>query len=93
MVDASIKAISSVKEGEGPYTRTGEALDSVDKRQLTSDARMPVVKSAEQVNGIQHQRNRLISNMSELTLAGTSDPKLQEASKKSEKQIPSELIK
>ncbi|GLT50448.1 hypothetical protein SLA2020_239340 [Shorea laevis] len=64
MVDASIKAISSVKEGEDPYTRIGEALDTVDKRQLTSDVRMPVVKSAEQ-----------------------------EASEKSEEQIPSELIK
>ncbi|GKV18563.1 hypothetical protein SLEP1_g28925 [Rubroshorea leprosula] len=93
MVDASIKAISSVKEGEDPYTRIGEALDSVDKQQLTSDARMPVVKPTEQVNGIQHQQNRLISNMSELTFAGASDPKLQEASEKGEEQIPSELIK
>ncbi|GKU97737.1 hypothetical protein SLEP1_g10838 [Rubroshorea leprosula] len=94
MVDAAIKAMSSVKEGEDPYVRIGEALDCVDKQQLTSDTRVPVVESPERVNSIQHQQNHssLISHMSESTLAGASDPKLQEDSDKSEAQIPSELI-
>ncbi|GLT28915.1 hypothetical protein SLA2020_038170 [Shorea laevis] len=94
MVDAAIKAMSSVKEGEDPYVRIGEVLDSLDKQQLTLDARVPVVKSPEQVNSIQHQQNHspLISHMSESTSAGASDPNLQEDSNKSEGQIPSELI-
>ncbi|KAL9450470.1 hypothetical protein AB3S75_012250 [Citrus x aurantiifolia] len=48
MVDAAVKAMSSVKEGEDAYTKIGEALDHIDKRQLTSDPRVSVIRSPEQ---------------------------------------------
>ncbi|XP_024039003.1 protein ALWAYS EARLY 2 isoform X5 [Citrus clementina] len=48
MVDAAVKAISTVKEGEDAYTKIGEALDHIDKRQLTSDPRVSVIRSPEQ---------------------------------------------
>ncbi|KAH9689298.1 protein ALWAYS EARLY 2 [Citrus sinensis] len=93
MVDAAVKAMSSVKEGEDAYTKIGEALDHIDKRQLTSDPRVSVIRSPEQVNGSLGHHNHFVS--------GTCDPqptnnasgtKLQDVSDKNEAQIPSELI-
>ncbi|KAH9755100.1 protein ALWAYS EARLY 2 [Citrus sinensis] len=93
MVDAAVKAISTVKEGEDAYTKIGEALDHIDKRQLTSDPRVSVIRSPEQVNGSLGHHNHFVS--------GTCDPqptnnasgtKLQDVSDKNEAQIPSELI-
>lgn len=87
------QAMSSVKEGEDAYTKIGEALDHIDKRQLTSDPRVSVIRSPEQVNGSLGHHNHFVS--------GTCDPqptnnasgtKLQDVSDKNEAQIPSELI-
>lgn len=93
MVDAAIKAVSSVKEGEDPYPRIREAVDSVDKQPLTSDIRAPAVKSSEQVNGTQQQQNQLANNTPELPLAGAADKKPHDASDTAEAKHPLELIK
>lgn len=93
MVDAAIKAISSVKEGEDSLQIVRKALDSVDKQPLTSVIRVPAVKSLEQVNGIQHKQNQLTNNTSDLPLACASDHKLQNPSDTTEARLPSELIK
>ncbi|XWS58184.1 hypothetical protein CRYUN_Cryun08bG0013000 [Craigia yunnanensis] len=93
MVDAAIKAVSSIKEGEDAFTRIGEALDSVDKKQFTSDTRMPVIKSPEQENGSMDYHNHLVSSSSKPMPTGwVPNLKLQEASDKNEEQVPSELI-
>ncbi|EOY11451.1 DIRP,Myb-like DNA-binding domain, putative isoform 1 [Theobroma cacao] len=93
MVDAAMKAMSSMKEGEDAFMRIGEALDSLDKRQFTYDIRMPVIKSREQENGSMDYRNHLVSCTSKPVAAGwATNPKSQEASDKNEEQGPSELI-
>ncbi|XWS64536.1 hypothetical protein CRYUN_Cryun05aG0012500 [Craigia yunnanensis] len=73
MVNAAIKAVSSMKEGEDAFMRIREALDSVDKGQFTPDIRMPVIKSTELEN--------LVSSTSRPMPTGCApNPKLQEAS-------------
>ncbi|XVE63010.1 hypothetical protein DITRI_Ditri06bG0165400 [Diplodiscus trichospermus] len=93
MVDAAIKAISSMKEGEDAFTRIGEAIDSVDKKQLTSDIRMPVIKLPEMENGSMDHQKHLVSGTSKpMPTSCAPSPKLQEASVNNVEQVPSELI-
>ncbi|MBA0771205.1 hypothetical protein Gotri_019703 [Gossypium trilobum] len=89
MVDAAIKALSSMKEGEDVFKRIGEALNIVDKKQITSDISMPAIKSPEQnqVNG-----SLSITSKPMATTGWAPNPKLQEASNKNEEQVPLELI-
>ncbi|KAK9016556.1 hypothetical protein V6N11_079051 [Hibiscus sabdariffa] len=89
MVDAAIKAMSSMKEGEDAFMRIGEALNSVDKKQFTSDISMPIIKSPEQ-----NQVNGSVSITSKPMPAAdwAPNPGLHVASDKNEEQVPSELI-
>ncbi|KAB2059757.1 hypothetical protein ES319_A11G328900v1 [Gossypium barbadense] len=89
MVDAAIKALSSMKEGEDAFKRIGEALNIVDKKQITSDISMPAIKSSEQnqVNG-----SVSITSKPMPTTGWAPNPRLQEASNKNEEQVPLELI-
>lgn len=84
-----IQALSLMKEGEDAFKKIGEALNIVDKKQITSDISMPTIKSPEQnqVNG-----SVSITSKPMATAGWASNPKLQEASKKNEEQVPSELI-
>lgn len=87
----SVQAMSSVKEGEDAFMKIGEALDHIDKRQLTFDPRVPVIRSPEKVNGSHH--NQFVSGTSDPLLNSYAPgPKLQDGSDKHEAQIPSELI-
>ncbi|XVF57456.1 hypothetical protein PTKIN_Ptkin06aG0207000 [Pterospermum kingtungense] len=95
MVDAAIKAVSSMKEGEDAFMRIGEALDSIDKRQYTSDIKMPAIKSLpEQENGTTDHQNHVLSGTPKPMPTGLApNPKLEEeAFDKNEEQVPSELI-
>ena len=68
-------------------------MDSVDKKQFTSDTRMPVIKSPEQENGSMDYHNHLVSGSSKpMPTSWAPNLKLQEASDKNEEQVPSELI-
>lgn len=87
------QAMSSMKEGEDAYIKIGEALDHIDKRQLTSDPRVPVIRSPERVNGSLGHHNQFVSGTSDPQLTSNgSGTKLQDGSEKNESQIPSELI-
>ncbi|XP_044498387.1 protein ALWAYS EARLY 2-like isoform X3 [Mangifera indica] len=93
MVDTAIKAMSTMKEGEDAYIRIGEALDHIDKQHLTSDSRVPLIRSPEQVNGSLSHHNQFVSSTEESLLNSyASGPKLQDGFDKNETQIPSELI-
>lgn len=93
MVDAAVKSMSSMKEGEDAYIKIGEALDHIDKRQLTSDPRVPVIRSPERVNGSLGHHNQFVSGTRDPQLTSNgSGTKLQDGSEKNESQIPSELI-
>lgn len=94
MVDVAIKAVSSMKEGEDAFMKIGEALDSIERKQFTSDIRMPVIKSPpEQENGTVDYHNHVVSSTPKPTPAGLApNPKLEEAFDKNEEQVPSELI-
>ncbi|GMI79542.1 ARABIDOPSIS THALIANA ALWAYS EARLY 3, ALWAYS EARLY 3 [Hibiscus trionum] len=89
MVDAAIKAMSSMKEGEDAFMRIGEALNSVDKKQFTSDITIPIVKLPEQ-----NQVNGSVSITSKPMSTAGWDPNLglHVASEKNEEQVPLELI-
>ncbi|OMO68825.1 Always early, putative isoform 3 [Corchorus capsularis] len=93
MVEAAMKAMSSMKDGEDAFIRIREALDSVDKQQFTSDIKMPVLKSTERENGSISYHNHSVTSTSKPAAPSdwTPNPNLQEASDK-EEQIPSELI-
>ncbi|AEE74229.1 ALWAYS EARLY 2 [Arabidopsis thaliana] len=87
MVDAAIKAASSVKEGEDVNTMIQEALELVGKNQLL---RSSMVKHHEHVNGsIEHHHNPSPSNGSEPV--ANNDLNSQDGSEKNA-QMPSELI-
>ncbi|KAL7205231.1 hypothetical protein ACSBR2_018211 [Camellia fascicularis] len=92
MVDAAIQAMSSIKNGEDPFKRIGEALDSFDTQKFTTDCGGSVLKSPEQVNGgIVHQCQ--VSSTSETLQRGfASGTKLHNDSDGIVAQIPSELI-
>ncbi|KAL1211716.1 Protein ALWAYS EARLY 2 [Cardamine amara subsp. amara] len=88
MVDAAIKAASSVKEGENAIKMIQEALDLIGKHQ---PLRSSVVKHREHVNGsIEHHHNPSPSDASEPM--ASNDFISQEGSEKNEAQMPSELI-
>ncbi|XP_022719393.1 protein ALWAYS EARLY 2-like isoform X2 [Durio zibethinus] len=91
MVDAAIKAVSSMKEGEDAFMRIGEALDTVDQKQFTSEIRKPVIKSREQENGSTDSHNHLVTSKP-MAAVWPPNPKLQESSEKDDEQVPSELI-
>ncbi|XP_021898881.1 protein ALWAYS EARLY 2 [Carica papaya] len=65
MVDAAIKAVSSMNEGEDAFLRISEALDDIDKGQLASYSRVPGNRSQEQVNDSLNQQNGSVSSASE----------------------------
>ncbi|KAF5739859.1 protein ALWAYS EARLY 2-like isoform X1 [Tripterygium wilfordii] len=93
MVNAAMQAMSSLKEGEDAFMRIGASLESVDKRQLTSDSRVPMVRSSEHVNGTLDHCKRSITCTSEPQLACSvsgSDPR--DETDKNDAKISSELI-
>jgi len=93
MVDAAIQAFTLRKEGDDVFTRIGEVLDSIDYQQLTSDSRVPVVRSQQQVNGSLGNHNQLTSCSSEpLLTSDVSGIKPSHDSDGNEAQIPSDLI-
>ncbi|XP_059652430.1 protein ALWAYS EARLY 3 isoform X2 [Cornus florida] len=93
MVDTALKAMSSMKEGEDAFTRIGEVLDSLNKRNLSLNRWSSVVKSPEQFNSGVVNQPQLTSSKSELPLMGhLSGPKGPSDSDRVEAQIPSELI-
>ena len=93
MTQYSTQAFTLKKEGDDVFTRIGEALDSIDNQQLTSDSRVPVVRSQQQVNGSLGNHNQLTSCSSEpLLTSDVSGTKLCQDSDGNESQIPSELI-
>ncbi|KAG7576122.1 DIRP domain [Arabidopsis thaliana x Arabidopsis arenosa] len=88
MVDAAIKAASSVKEGEDVNKMIQEALELIGKNQLLRGSR---VKHHEHVNGsIEHHHNPSPSEASEPV--ANNDFNSQDGSEKNEAQMPSELI-
>ncbi|KAM1051853.1 protein ALWAYS EARLY 2-like isoform X1 [Malus sylvestris] len=92
MVNAAIQAMASRKCGEDAYVTIREALDSIDNQHFTSDSRLPVNRSQEQVNGSLGHRNQISSGTSDPNLTSDSSaPKLHDADK-NEAQILSELI-
>ncbi|KAK0601546.1 hypothetical protein LWI29_025239 [Acer saccharum] len=48
MVDTAIKAMSSIKEGEDAVNGIRQTLEYTDNQQMTSDSRVPVIRSPEQ---------------------------------------------
>ncbi|KAK0600784.1 hypothetical protein LWI29_018371 [Acer saccharum] len=48
MVDTAIKAMSSIKEGEDAVNGIRQTLEYTDDRQMTSDSRVPAIRSPEQ---------------------------------------------
>ncbi|PON37845.1 Protein LIN-9/Protein ALWAYS EARLY [Trema orientale] len=93
MVDAAIQAFSSIKEGEDAYAKIKEALDSMDYKSLTSESRVSVNRSQEQVNGNVGLRNQLVSCTSETAITGDSSASnLRMDSDKNEAQVPSDII-
>ncbi|XP_048133322.1 protein ALWAYS EARLY 2-like isoform X3 [Rhodamnia argentea] len=91
MVDKAIQAISSLKEGEDAFTRIGEALDSINDQQLTSDVKLSGVTSPEKVNGSLVPNNQSNACPSETNQLSGSKPCTTDADK-NETQIPAELI-
>jgi hypothetical protein len=93
MTQYSTQAFTLKKEGDDVFTRIGEALDSIDNQQLTSDSRIPVARSQQQVNGSLGNHNQLTSCSSEPLLSSdVSGTKPCQDSDGNESQIPSELI-
>ncbi|XP_021622906.1 protein ALWAYS EARLY 2 isoform X4 [Manihot esculenta] len=94
MIDAAVQAISSMKEGEDAFVKIGEALDSIDRRQLASESKAQEIRSLEHVNGILSHHNQLISSTLEPQVNNNaSGPKSHNNTDKIEAAIPSELIK
>ncbi|XP_024015141.1 protein ALWAYS EARLY 2 isoform X2 [Eutrema salsugineum] len=88
MVDAAIKAASSVKEGEDVSKMIQEALDLIGKHQPLHGSR---IKHREHANGsIDHHHNSTPSDASKPM--ANSDFISQDGSEKNEAQMPSELI-
>ncbi|XP_057962765.1 protein ALWAYS EARLY 2-like isoform X2 [Malania oleifera] len=93
MVEAAIQAISAIKEGEDAFARIGEALNSLSKRQITSDSGVSVVRSPDPVNGSLPHHNQSTSCASEsLPTSHVSGLQLDNNTDKNEVQVPSELI-
>ncbi|KAJ0244458.1 Protein ALWAYS EARLY 2 [Hirschfeldia incana] len=88
MVDAAIKASSSVEEGEDAIKTIQEALDMIGKPQ---PLRSSIVKHEEYANGsVEHHHNPSPSDASKLI--ANNDCISQDGSEKNEAQMPSELI-
>ncbi|KAM0992063.1 hypothetical protein ACFX2I_010327 [Malus domestica] len=93
MVNAAIQVMASGKCGEDAYVGIREALDSIDNQHFTSESRLPVNRSQEQVNGSLGQRNQISSGTSGPNLTSDSSaPKLHTDADKNEAQILSEVI-
>lgn len=83
-----------MKEGEDAFVKIGEALDSIDRRQLASESKAQEIRSLEHVNGILSHHNQLISSTLEPQVNNNaSGPKSHNNTDKIEAAIPSELIK
>ncbi|XP_024026911.1 protein ALWAYS EARLY 2 [Morus notabilis] len=92
MVDAAIQAFSSRGEGEDAYAKIREALDSMDNS-LTSDSRVSMNRTQDQVNGNLGHRNQQLSSTSEPVHAVDSSAlNSRTDSEKNEAQVPSEVI-
>ncbi|KAK9265918.1 hypothetical protein L1049_012597 [Liquidambar formosana] len=93
MVDAAIQAMSSMKEGEDAYARIGEALNSINNWQVTSDSGVSMMRAPDPANGSLGHHNQWTSCKPEPLATGhASGPKLQNDADRDEAQIPSELI-
>ncbi|XP_041020080.1 protein ALWAYS EARLY 2 isoform X2 [Juglans microcarpa x Juglans regia] len=93
MVDAAIQAFTLRKEGEDAFVRIGQALDSIDNQQLTSDSRVPVIRCQQQDNGSLGNHSQMAFYTSEsLVTSDASFKRLGNDSDEIEAQIPSELI-
>ena len=93
MMQYSSQAFTLRKDGEDAFVRIGEALDSIDNQQLTSDSRVPVIRSQQQVNGGLGSHNQSTSCKSEPLLSSdASGAKPCNDSDENEARIPSELI-
>ncbi|KAF1878913.1 hypothetical protein Lal_00047585 [Lupinus albus] len=86
MVDAAFQALSSIKD-EDAFTRTGQALDSIDYQQLISNTRLPMIRSQEQVNGSSYHHNQ-----STICASVSPGPKMHNDSNEVHAKIPLELI-
>nr|XP_048323784.1 protein ALWAYS EARLY 2-like isoform X1 [Ziziphus jujuba var. spinosa] len=92
-VDVAIQAFLTRKEGEDPFLRIREALDSIDSKPLAPDSRVLVSRSQEQANGNMAHQNQLSSCTAETTLTSDSPrSNFHTDSDKNEAVIPSELI-
>ncbi|CAF2103067.1 unnamed protein product [Brassica napus] len=90
MVDAAIKAASSVKEGEDAIKMIQEALDMVGKHQ---PLRSSVVKHEEHANGgVEHHQNPSLSSDASKPMANNDFISQDGSSEKNEVQMPAELI-
>ncbi|KAG2695565.1 hypothetical protein I3760_07G018600 [Carya illinoinensis] len=93
MVDAAIQAFTLRKEGEDAFVRIGQALDSFDNQQLTSDSRVPVIRRQQQDTGSLGNHSQMSFYTSEpLVTSDASVKRLCNDSDEIEAQIPSELI-
>ncbi|XP_010550978.1 PREDICTED: protein ALWAYS EARLY 2-like isoform X2 [Tarenaya hassleriana] len=90
MVDAAIKAASSVKEGEDASKKIQEAIDSIGKHLPLHSSMVPGVKHQEHANGsLDHHLSQSPSDALESLVNGSIS---QDGSGKNEGQMPSELI-
>lgn len=81
------------KEGEDAFVRIGQALDSFDNQQLTSDSRVPVIRRQQQDTGSLGNHSQMSFYTSEpLVTSDASVKRLCNDSDEIEAQIPSELI-
>ncbi|XP_018843585.1 protein ALWAYS EARLY 2-like isoform X2 [Juglans regia] len=93
MVDAAIQAFTLRKEEEDAFVRIGQALDSIDNQQLTSNSRVPVIRCQQQDNGSLGNHSQMAFYTSEpLVTSDASVKRLGNDSNEIEAQIPSELI-
>lgn len=95
MVDAAIQAMSSLKKGGNCIERIEEAIDYVSNRLSVEDSPIRHPTSMDTVNGSlvsQDQLNSSTSNQPVQRHAPDPDLKLNNASERSETQLPSNLI-
>ncbi|XP_065852517.1 protein ALWAYS EARLY 2-like isoform X2 [Euphorbia lathyris] len=85
MVDAAVQAISSIKEGEDPFMKIGEALESIDNRRSTLEPKVQVIRSPEEGS----HNHPFISSSFESQVC---EPKSHDNGDKIEPAIPSEII-
>ena len=93
LIQLKFQAFLSRKQGEDPYRKIKEALDSMDNKLLTLESRLSMNRPQEQVNGSSGPRNQLASCTSEPAVTGDSSASnLRLDSDKNEAQVPSDII-